>query len=132
MHHQVAVELCMSIYAYGLIPHPPCVHEPAMFCHVTIGWFLDSAFKPKSAAQPRVVLAPPPPLPLRGDTNVNANLYSARHKATKQESQNKKLFSDIAISAFRFDNECAQKVTVWWTQSGVCTETNLHDAGYIH
>ena len=32
---------------------------------------------------------------------LNANLYVAERKAAKQQSQDKKLFSDIAIGAFK-------------------------------
>ena len=37
---------------------------------------------------------------------LNANLYGAKHKAAKQQSQNKKVFSNIAIGAFRCDRRC--------------------------
>ena len=36
--------------------------------------------------------------PRRGMQMLNANLYAARHKAAKQQNQNKKIFIDIAIS----------------------------------
>ena len=42
---------------------------------------------------------------------LNAELYVAKHKATNQESQNKKLFSDIAIGAFREKTIDTHKIT---------------------
>ena len=41
--------------------------------------------------------------PCCGMQMLNANLYAARHKAAKQQNQNMKLFSDIAIGAFRVE-----------------------------
>ena len=35
------------------VQSPPCARELVMFCHVTSLWSLDSAFKPKSAVQPK-------------------------------------------------------------------------------
>ena len=60
----------------------------------------------------KVIPAPPlppfkPPLalptapPRCGMQMLNAALYAARRKAAEQQSQNKKLFSDITIGAFR-------------------------------
>ena len=34
---------------------------------------------------------------------LNADLYTAEHKVAKQRNQNKRLFSDNAIGAFRCD-----------------------------
>ena len=49
---------------------------------------------------PQTTSAAPPP-PRCGMQMLNADLYAARHKAAEHRSQNKKLFSDIAMGAFR-------------------------------
>ena len=41
--------------------------------------------------------------PCCGMQMLNVDLYAAKHKAAEQQSQNKKLCSDSAISAFRCD-----------------------------
>ena len=68
----------------------------------------------------------PPPRPLR-DADVESDLYAARHKAAEQQIQNKKLFSDIAISAFRCDNRCSQRLL----QSGL-GQVSAKKLCYIH
>ena len=39
----------------------------------------------------------------------NVRLHAARHKAAGQQSQNKRLLSDIAMGAFRCNKRCTQK-----------------------
>ena len=38
------------------------------------------------------------------------NLHAARHKAAKQQGQSTKLFSDVAIGAFRCDNRRTKRL----------------------
>ena len=44
-----------------------------------------------------------PPPHRSGIQMLNADLHAARRKAAKHQSQNKRLFSDIAMGAFRCD-----------------------------
>ena len=50
--------------------------------------------------------------PRRGMRMLDATLYAARHKATKQQRQNKTLFSDIAMGAFRGKKKGKEKKKV--------------------
>ena len=52
-------------------------------------------------------LGPPPRC---GMWMLNAALHAAKHRAARQQIQNQKLLSDVAIDTFRGDNNCTLSV----------------------